>query len=209
MQVRLSDDAPGQVRAGALVVALFSDAPLEGTAKEIDASLGGVIGDALAAKEIQGRLGENVLIYAKDRPYRRVLAVSLGERARFEPYFLARYAGSAVRYLGRRNVEAIAITLPPGAQGNEAQYASFISEGAITGAFETTLYQGRPERGITINEVSILDGGLDAAELARGIARGTAIGEAVNLARRLAVTPANDMTPTRLAEEATSAAQQS
>ena len=38
--------------------------------------------------------------YAKDRPYRRVLAVSLGERATFEPYLLARYAGSAVRYLG-------------------------------------------------------------------------------------------------------------
>jgi leucyl aminopeptidase len=209
MQVRLSNDAPGQVRAGALVVPVFPDAPLEGTAKEIDASLGGVIADALASKEIQGRLGENVLIYAKDQPYRRVLAVSLGERARFEPYFLARYAGSAVRYLGRRNVEAIAITLPPGAQGSEAQYASFITEGAITGAFETTLYQGRPERGIAINEVSILDGGLDTAELARGIARGTAIGEAVNLARRLAVTPANDMTPTRLAEEATSAAQAS
>jgi leucyl aminopeptidase len=209
MQVRLSNEAPGQVRAGALVVPFFSDAGLEGVAEEIDSGLGGVIADALASKEIQGRLAENVLIYAKDKPYRRVLAVSLGERARFEPYFLARYAGSAVRYLGRRNVEEIVIALPPGSQGHEAQYASFISEGAITGAFETTLYQRRPDRVISINQVSLLDGGLDAAELARGVARGSAVGEAVNLARRLAVTPGNDMTPTRLAEEATTAAQQS
>src|SRR5271165_2367970 len=122
MQVRLSNVAPGQVRAGALVVPFFSDIPLDGVAKDVDAALGGPIADALAGKEIAGRLGENLLVFAKEQPYRRVLAISLGERARFEPYFLARYAGSAVRYLGRRNVETIAIALPPGATGHEAQY---------------------------------------------------------------------------------------
>jgi leucyl aminopeptidase len=207
MQVRLSDDAPGHVHAGALVVPFFSDTALEGTASEIDATLGGVIAEALAAKEIRGGLGENVLIYAKDAPYRRVLAVSLGELAKFEPSFLARYAGSAVRYLGRRNVDQIAIALPPQARGQEAGCASFVTEGAITGAFETTLYQAKPDTRVATNEVAILAGGFDKAELTRGIARGTAVGEAVNLARRLAITPANDMTPTRLAQEATNVAE--
>ncbi|HEY2475222.1 MAG TPA: leucyl aminopeptidase [Candidatus Cybelea sp.] len=207
MQVRLTHDAPDRVRAGALVVPFFSDSPLEGISAGVDAALGGIIADALATKEIAGRLGENVLVYAKDQPYRRVLAVSLGERARFEPSFLARYAGSAVRYLGRRNVEQIAIALPKEAQGYEAACASFIAEGAITGAFETTLYQDKPERRIVTDEVTILAGTLNEKELQRGIARGTALGNAVNLARRLAITPANDMTPTRLAEEATKVAQ--
>ncbi|MGA9018186.1 MAG: leucyl aminopeptidase [Candidatus Cybelea sp.] len=208
MQVRLTHDAPGHVRTGALVVPFFSDNSLEGVAKEIDAKLGGVIADALAAKEIQGRLGEHVLVYAKDEPYRRVLAISLGERSRFEPHFLARYAGSAVRYLGRRNVEQIAIALPIQAQGQEAACASFVSEGAVTGVFETTLYQEKPDRRNATNEVTIIAGDLDGAELERGIARGTALGDAVNLARRLAITPANLMTPTRLAEEAAKVAEQ-
>ncbi len=208
MQVRLTHDAPGHVHTGALVVPFFSDTALESTAKEIDDKLGGVIADALAAKEIQGRLGENVLIYAKGEPYQRVLAVSLGERARFEPHFLARYAGSAVRYLGRRNIESIAIVLPLQAQGQEAACASFVSEGAITGIFETTLYQEKPDRRNAMTEVAIIAGGLNQAELERGIARGTALGNAVNLARRLAITPANLMTPTRLAEEATKVAEQ-
>ena len=48
---------------------------------------------------------------------------------------------------------------------------------------------------------------LNGAELERGILRGTALGDAVNLARRLAITPSNLMTPTHLAEEATKVAE--
>ncbi|MBV9232777.1 MAG: leucyl aminopeptidase [Candidatus Eremiobacteraeota bacterium] len=208
MQVRLSNDAPLDVRAGALVVPFFSGAALEGVAAEVDAALGGVIADAIAAGETRGRLGEHVLSYAKDAPYRRVLAVGLGERASFEPYLLARYAGTAVRYLGRRNVAEIAIALPPPARGTEAICASFVAEGSITGAFDTTLYQEKPERRIATETVSILAAGFREAELACGLARGVILGEAVNFARRLAITPANDMTPTHLAEEATNAARE-
>ncbi len=202
MQVFLVADEPLGVSGGALVVPFFAESPLEGVAKEIDAELGGVIAEALASGDVRGKLGDHVLVYAKEKPYRRVLAISLGDRSSFEPYLLARYAGSAVRYLGRRNVEKLAIALPLQAQGREAASASFVAEGAITGSFDTTLYQERPERRLAVTEIAILGKGLDAAAIERGIARGTALGEAVNLARRLAVTPANDMTPTRMAEEA-------
>jgi leucyl aminopeptidase len=206
MQIRLAQDAPLSVRAGALVVPFFSDQPLEGAAKEIDTALGGVVADALKSGEIRGRFGEHMLLYAKDQPYRRVLAISLGEPSKFEPYLLARYAGIAVRYLGRRNVEEIAIALPPQAKDDAAASASFVTEGAITGSFDTTLYQEKPDR-IATTSVAILANGSDAGELQRGIDHGSVLGEAVNLARRLAITPANDMTPTHLAEEATSLAQ--
>jgi leucyl aminopeptidase len=207
MQVYLTTDEPIAVSTGTLVVPFFSESPLEGVAREIDAANDGVIAEALASGEVRGKLGDHVLVYAKDRPYRRVLAVSLGERSSFVPYLLARYAGSAVRYLGRRNVAKIAVALPVDAHGDEAACASFVAEGAITGSFDTTLYQEHPERRLATDEVAILSKGFDETEIERGIARGVAIGEAVNLARRLAVTPANDMTPTRLADEATKVAQ--
>jgi leucyl aminopeptidase len=208
MQVRLSHDAPLSARAGALVVPFFSDNTLEGITKDVDSALGGVIADALASGETRGRLGDHVLVYAKDAPYRRVLAVSLGERAKFEPHFLARYAGIAIRYLGRRNVESVAIALPEQARGQETTAASFVAEGAITGAFDTTIYQERPERRVATTTVDILGQGMDQAKLEQGVTHGTVLGEAVNLARRLAITPANDMTPTRLAEEAGTVAEQ-
>jgi leucyl aminopeptidase len=207
MQVRLIHDAPSGVRAGALVVPFFSDSGLEGAAQAVDAELGGVIADALSAGEVRGRLGDHVLVYAKGKPYRRILAVALGERSNFEPHLLARYAGIAVRYLGRRNIEEIAIALPLQAKGREAACASFVAEGAITGAFETSLYQERPERRLATTSVAVLSEGFDEAALERGVARGVILGEAVNLARRLAITPANDMTPTQLAAEATAVAE--
>jgi len=207
MQVYLTAEEPSAVSAGALVVPFFSKSSLDGITEEIDAANGGVIADALASGEIRGKLGEHALVYTKGQPYRRVLAVSLGERESFEPYMLARYAGSAVRYLGRRNVEKIAIILPLEAARKEAISASFVAEGAITGAFETTLYQERPEQHIATRDVAVLSKGFDAGEIERGIARGVILGEAVNLARRMAITPANDMTPTRMAEEAANVAE--
>ncbi len=206
MQVYVTADDPIGVSAGTLVVPFFSESPLDGVTKDIDAVVGEAISDALASGEIRGKLGDHVLAYAKGQPFRRVLALSLGNPSSFEPYLLARYAGSAVRYLGRRNVEKIAIVLPAQAKGHEAQCASFVAEGAITGTFETTMYQDRPERRLATSEVAILSGGFDSAELERGVVRGVRIGEAVNLARRMAITPANDMTPSRMADEAAAVA---
>ncbi|HTX59817.1 MAG TPA: leucyl aminopeptidase [Verrucomicrobiae bacterium] len=208
MQVRIAVDAPASVQTGALVVPIFSDGELAGAAAEADAALGGAIADALAAGEIKGKLAESVFLHAKDRPFKRVLAVGLGESAKFEPYLLARYAGAAVRALGRRNIAEIAIALPAAAKGSEALCAAFVAEGAIAGSFETTAYQEKPEKKNAVESVEVLGAGFDAREVERGVARGVVLGEAVNFARRLALTPANDMTPTHLADEATTAARE-
>jgi leucyl aminopeptidase len=206
MQVNLYADEPLSVSAGALVVPFFSEAPLDGVTRDVDAALGGAIAEAISSGEVRGKFGDHVLLYAKDQPYRRVLAVCLGNSAGFEPYFLARYAGLAVRYLGRRNVEKVAIALPAAAAGHESEAGSFLAEGAITGSFDTTIYQERPERRLAASGVVILAKGFDGSSLQRGIDHGIVLGEAVNFARRLAITPANDMTPTHMAQEATKAA---
>jgi leucyl aminopeptidase len=206
MQVRLAQDALAGVRAGALVVPVFSGSELTAGAKSADALLGGALKDVLDNGEIKGKLAEVVLLHAKDQPFRRVLAVGLGEADKFELSLLARYAGVAVRYLGRRNVSEIAIVLPPQAKGNEVAAASFVAEGAIAGTFDTTFYQENPEKRSSIERVALLSEGFDAAALQRGVDRGVILGDAVNFARRLAVTPANDMTPTILAGEAEKAA---
>ncbi|HVS45516.1 MAG TPA: leucyl aminopeptidase [Verrucomicrobiae bacterium] len=209
MQVRIAHDAPASVRTGALVVPVFTDGALDGAAKAIDAALGGAIANILSSGEIKGKLAESSLVHAKDRPFSRVLVVGLGEREIFEPSMLARYAGAAVRLLGRKNVEAIAIALPIQAKGHEAVCASFIAEGAIAGSFETSTYQKAPDKKIVAESVTLLSGDFDKAALDRGLNRGTILGEAINAARRMALTPSNDMTPTHMADEAKKAAKES
>jgi leucyl aminopeptidase len=207
MQVRIASDAPASVRAGALVVPVFSGSALEGAAKSVDGELGGAASEIISSGEMKGKLCELTLVHAAGKPFGRVLLVGLGDAAKFEPWMLARYAGAAVRYLGRRNVREVAFALPAQVKGHETAAASFLTEGAIAGAFDTSIYQKDPEKRSGADAVTILSEGLDEAALRKGVDRGTALGDAVNLARRLAITPANDMTPTILAEEATKAGQ--
>jgi leucyl aminopeptidase len=207
MQVRIASDAPASVRAGALVVPVFTGSALDGAAKSIDGELGGAISEILSSGEMKGKLSEVTLVHASGKPFGRVLMVGLGDAAKFEPWMLARYSGAAVRYLGRRNVRDVAFALPAQVKGNETAMASFLAEGASAGAFDTSIYQKDPEKRSGADNVTILSEGLDESALRKGVERGTILGDAVNLARRLAITPANDMTPTILAQEATKAAQ--
>ncbi len=202
MQVRIAKDAPTSLSVGALVVPVFSDGSLDGVAKTIDGPLGGAITDIFPSGEHTGKPYELSLVHAKDLSVRRVLVVGIGESKKFEPYMLARYAGAAVRYLGRRGINEIAFALPSQAKSSEAACAAFIVEGAITGAFDINTYNSEPEKVIRIDAISILSDGFDAAALETGAQRGQILGDAINFTRSMALTPANDMTPTHMAEKA-------
>jgi leucyl aminopeptidase len=202
MQVRSAADAATKLPAGALVVPVYSDAKLEGAAAEADAALGGALADVLASGEISGKANEVALVHAKDLPFHRVLVVGLGDRTKFKPAALAKFAGTAVRYLGKRKATSLAFALPLEASADVERCVSFIVEGALAGTIDTTTYRTKPDKPIALDEVIILSGSFDAAAVARGIERGEVIGGAINRARLMALTPANDMTPTHLAQRA-------
>jgi leucyl aminopeptidase len=202
MQVRIAADAVADVHAGALVVPIFSDAKLDGAAAAADAAVGGAIADILASGEISGKANEVSFVHAKDQPYHRVLAVGVGDRAKFEPLSLAKYAGTAVRYLGKRKITTIAFALPLEAAADVARSVSFIVEGALAGTIDTTTYRSEPDKPIRLDEIIVLSGTHDEAAVKRGAERGEVLGTAINMARLMALTPANDMTPTHMAGRA-------
>ncbi|MBV9440132.1 MAG: leucyl aminopeptidase [Candidatus Eremiobacteraeota bacterium] len=200
MQVHVSRDAAPSVATGALVVPAFAGSGVDGVTAEVDRVLGGAIADVLASGEIAGKSGETSLIHAKDAPFRRVLVVGLGEREKLSAGALAKYAGAAVRALGKRGVQRIALALPPGVDARLA--GSFVAEGAISATLDTTIYRTEADKPVVTSDVTVLAGDYDPAALEAGTARGTILGEAVNAARRMALTPGNDMTPTHLANRA-------
>ena len=206
MQIHVTSGAPAALHAGALVIPVFADGRLDGAAEAADSELGGAIADVIASGEIKGGANETALIHAATHPVKRVLAVGLGDRAKFEPSALAKYAGTAVRLLGKRNVTSIAFALPVEAQADSAQATSFVVEGALAGTIDSTTYRTEPDKPIRLDEIAIVTTAgaheFDRAELESGAERGRILGEAVNLARILALTPANDMTPTNLANQA-------
>jgi leucyl aminopeptidase len=208
MKVRISTEPLASLATQALVVPVFADKELRGAAKAADADLGGAIAEALAAGEIAGKANEHVMFHATGKTYKRVFLVGLGERAAFNVAALTKYAGTAVRALGKRNVEDITFALPDEAAPHAARAASFIVEGAIAGTMDTTAYRTKPDKPVVTESIAIHAGELDAKELETGMNRGLIVGTAINLARKLALTPANDMTPTDMAAAANDVAQQ-
>jgi leucyl aminopeptidase len=205
MQISVTSGAPEALRAGALVVPVFADGRLDGAAQAADTALAGAIADVLASNEFKGATGELVLLHAASEP-KRVLVVGLGDRAKFDASSLAKYAGAAVRYLGKRGFSKIAFTLPLEAAKHASEAAGFIVEGALGGTIDSTTYRTEPEKPIVLDTVTLVTTAgateLDRAKIEAGAERGRIIGEAVNFARILALTPANDMTPTILASRA-------
>jgi leucyl aminopeptidase len=202
MQVRISTDAAASLATGALVLPVFSDKQLDGVAAEIDALTGGALSDVLASEEIAGKPNELALVHAASSPFRRVALVGLGDRAKFTPYALAKFAGTAVRSLGKRNIAALAFVLPAEAATDARRSASAIAEGAIAATLDGTTYRTEPDSPVVTDDVRILAGSLDVAALEAGALRGSILGEAINAARLMALTPGNDMTPTHLANRA-------
>ena len=199
MQVHVASDAAASVATGALVVPIFAGT-VDGVAAEVDKVLGGALADVVASGEIGGKPYETSLVHAKDASFKRVLAVGVGERDKLTPSGVAKYAGTAVRYLGKRGVTTIAIALPGGLDA--ALAASFAAEGAVAATVDTTLYRTEADKPILTTDVTLLTGSYDRAAVEDGASRGRVLGEAVNAARRMALTPANDMTPTHIAARA-------
>jgi leucyl aminopeptidase len=206
MQIHVTSGAPAALGAGAVVVPVFADGRLDGAAAAVDSELGGALAEILSSGEIKGAANETALLHASSQATKRVLIVGLGERAKFNVSALAKYAGTAVRYLGKRNVKSMAFALPLEAQHHTAAAAAFILEGALGGTIDSTTYRSEPEKPIVLDELSLVTTAgaheFDKHALAAGAERGRIIGEAVNLARILALTPANDMTPTHMASQA-------
>jgi leucyl aminopeptidase len=205
MQIHVTPGAAASPDAGALVVPVFSDGRLDGAATAMDAELGGAIADVLASQEITGKAGDVALVHAAGKKPSRVLVVGLGARD-YAPEALARYAGTAVRYLGKRHVTSIAFALPLEAQHHTHDAAAFIVEGALAGTIDATTYRTEPDKPILLESITLVTTAgsheFDKAALERGAERGKILGEAVNFARLLALTPANDMTPKHMAAAA-------
>jgi leucyl aminopeptidase len=205
MQIHVTSGAPAALRAGALVVPVFSEGLLDGAAEAVDAELGGALSDVIASGEIKGNVGDVALLHAPSHGIKRVLAVGLGKRE-YAPEALARYAGTAVRYLGKRNVTSIAFALPLEARHHTHDAAAFIVEGALGGTIDATTYRTEPDKPIALDELTLVATAgsheFDKATLESGAEHGRILGEAVNFARLLALTPANDMTPTHMARAA-------
>ena len=197
------------VRADVIVVNLFKGVQTPGGATGVvDQALGGAISRAVARGEFAGSLGETITIDTMGRlPAQAVVVVGLGPAAEFN-YDRARHvAGAAARQARKAGAGTMAtIVHGAGVGGLEAARAArATTEGTIMGLYRFDRYRTSEQDGPKheVERVIIAERDTNKAHLMEaGVRRGQVLARAVNMTRDLVVTPANDMTPTRMAEAA-------
>ncbi len=206
MEIRVSTESLESYIGDAVVVSVNEGASLEGAAARADRLLGGLLAELVKSGEIRGKADELTLVHTQGRlPAARVAVVGLGKSAGNDSFTVRRAMGMAARRLRNIGCRRVGTTLhevaPGGPRGERGVRAAV--EGTYVGLYRGAERKGKQEHPEELEELCLLGIRKEYLGFSEAAVRAAqVVGQATNYARRLCNLPANDMTPTRLAEEA-------
>jgi len=210
VEIRTRSESVLQYRGDAVVVGAIKGEPLSGPAAEIDRALEGMLSRLVQTGEIRGRQSEVTVVHTHGAvPATRVAVVGLGEAGEDGLLPVRRAMGAAARTLRDRGCRRVGALLheqvPAGTRPEHGLRA--VIEGAYVGLYRGGERKSKQELPEELEELCLLAIREEAHDhFAPAVRAARAAGEATNFARRLVNLPANDVTPTRLADEATAVA---
>ena len=195
----------------AVVVNLFEGVKEPGGATgAVDKAMGGAISALIADGEIKGKRGELTLIHTLGSiAPKRVLVAGLGKADSFTLDGVRSVAAETARHLNGIGVEsATTIVHGAGIAGlDDHASAQALAEGVVMGLYRFDKYKSNAGDS-SLSEVTVVEFDQSKVEnLRQGAEAGRVIGEAVNFCRDMANEPANNMTPSEMAERALEVAQ--
>ncbi len=190
--------------ADALALPIFKgEKASSGELKELDKITGGLISSVMKAEEFKGEAGESALLRFTPKgsvKASRMVLLGVGDRADYSLHAVAHLAGTAVRFLSKRNIKRLALL--PRADGDAVDIAQFAVQGCITSQFELDKYKTKDKNDRSVTSAVICIDNANASSLKSGIARGQAIGDSMNFTRDMANEPPNILHPTEMARRA-------
>ncbi len=197
MRVTFRKGAPHEASADTLCVGLFED---EALPEALDAALSGRLGRLVESGEAKPSFKRTTLVHANGAgTLSRVLVIGLGKRADFDGE-RARVA-AAVGYARAKDASAksLAWAVPEGV--DQDAIAAALTEGTVLASY-------RFDRFKTSKNDDDADAGPQSLEIgcekdvAGAVESAALVAEAQNSARELQNLPANELTPSRLADHA-------
>ncbi|MBI3744779.1 MAG: leucyl aminopeptidase, partial [Chloroflexi bacterium] len=210
MKIRIVTQDVTEVETDALIVNLFEGVKTPGGATgAVDRALGGAISKLIERGEAKGKPGEITVVHVFGQiPAARVAILGLGEKRKFDVEVVRAGVGDAARSLRKAGAKRISTILHGAGIGglDDSVAAQAIVEGAVLGLY-TYRRSGKTQDDGEVQELVIVEGSRDKkaaveAGAEAGAEAGRIIAEAVCLARDMANTPANLMTPTDMAKVA-------
>jgi len=211
VEITVSPQLLSEYQGDAVVGGITAGGLLTGPLAEADRALEGLIGRLVESGEIRGKECEVTVLHTQGKlPTPRVAIVGLGEEGADRSFAVRRAMGAAARVLRDRGCRRVGTVLQQ--QVSETARAEHALRAVVEGAY-VGLYRGEecktakelPEELQELCLLGIAEQGREAAASAVRAAR--VAGEATNYARRLVNLPANEVTPSRLAQEAVQVAE--
>jgi len=200
VQVNQISTSPVETAGDAIVVGVFSDAPLDGAARVVNESLGALIARLIEQKEITGKRYECTPLLGPSRlAARMVLVVGLGPQATFDAGAAFRCAGAAAKFLSTKQRQSVSFFLD---QAWSLELVEAALCGILVGCQGQDLYRKEKCR-FPFQELNWSGGD------AHGFHSGQVLAESVNLARRLVNEPPDEIYPEAFANRASQVASES
>ncbi len=200
-----------EIECDALIVNLFEGVKNpHGATGVVDRALTGMISELIESKEISGKLNQTIVIHTVGKiPAKRVIVVGLGKAEDFTLDRVRQAAGSSIKAARKAKAgKVVSIVHGAGIGGlSMSEAARCLTEGALLANFSYNELKTDKENNHEILQFVIAEN--DEAkikEMEEGIQKGRILAEMTNMTRRLVSTPANRMTPSILAQQAKSLA---
>ena len=200
MKISVSSSAPLEFATPCLLVPLWSEAPLQGVAAQLDAQLGGLIADIVASDNYKAKPGETRTLYTPGQSAPRVLLFGLGKQAPFSASVLRKAVAKAARVARGLKKSECALVLPTPANMDAQAVAQAATEGLILGLARFSDFKSDPEEKRELEGVTLLVGDETAAR--QGSARAQVLAAANLKCRALVNAPSNFKSPEFLAQTA-------
>lgn len=166
--------------------------------------LEGWLQGTLKREDFQGKQGEARLFSTPNSVgSNSLLVVGLGEKKKFQSGVVRQYAAQAVRHGNKIRADKVTleeISFPKKVTGSD--WGEWLAEGVVLGHYSFDRYKSSDPVKKTVKKIEILVRQQNGKLVEKGVARGRTLAEATNLARNLVNTPASDMTPKKMVEEA-------
>ena len=206
MDINVVSGDVAQQDVGAVVVNLFEGVTAPGGATgAVDRAMDGAISALISDGEIKGKRGELTLIHTLGSiAPKRVLVAGLGQAQSFTADAVRSVAADTARRLNGIGMKSAAtIVHGAGIAGlDDRECAQALAEGIVMGMYRFDKYKSHSSDS-SLSEITIVE--FDESKLdslRQGVEEGRVIGEAVNFCRDMVNEPANNMTPSDMAERA-------
>jgi leucyl aminopeptidase len=201
MDVVVAEGPLAAIEADALCFAVADPVELPAAGRELDKALAGRLAHLVADRELVGTAGGVTLVHTLgELGCHRVVAAGLGSRDRLDADAVRTAAAKAAERAGAVRAESLAWALDDALPLSPGEQARAVVDGAALGPVDTGRWKTEGERKRGPGRLVLCGpgaaGALDAARRAALVAGWT------NRCRDLVDTPANDLTPTALADVA-------